>query len=331
METAGRYQLKGIIGEGGMATVYRAFDPAMKREVAVKLLSREFSADSILRQRFQVEAETVAALEHESIVPIYDFGESDGHLYLVMRLMRGGSLEEKLESSPLPLSEANQVIQRLAAALDAVHAKGIVHRDLKPANILYDQHGRPYLSDFGIVKLIEGSASLTGSGFIGTPAYLCPEQVTQATDIDHRSDIYAMGVLLYEMLTGKRPYDPAAFVVLVLEREPVPIPSVRETNPVLPEGCDQIIARAMAISPAERYNTAGEMAEELSFVLSEPVEIPQESGYLSAKKRKIRPAFAWGLISLLIVSTVALGFLLSSLVNPGSSTPTTGRWRKACA
>ena len=190
IEKIGRYQIKAPLGEGGMAIVYRAYDPAVKRDVAVKVMPDDFSADSVLRQRFQVEAETVATLEHEAIVPIYDFGESDGRMYLVMRLMNGGTLEDKLEEGPLRLAAAVEAVQRLSSALEAAHAKGIIHRDLKPANILFDEGGKAFLTDFGIVKLLEVKSSLTGSGgFIGTPAYMSPEQITLATDLDHRHDI----------------------------------------------------------------------------------------------------------------------------------------------
>jgi serine/threonine-protein kinase len=208
MERIGRYEIKGEVGRGGMATVYRGYDPRFGREVAVKVLPPALLHDPQFRARFEREAQTVATLEHPAIVPVHDFGEEDGRLYLVMRLMVGGSLADKLQQGPITIEEAARIFGRLATALDSAHLRGIVHRDLKPANILFDQWDEPYLSDFGIVKLMEGdSATLTGTGgILGTPAYMSPEQVLGNEALDGRSDVYALGVILYEALSGQRPY-----------------------------------------------------------------------------------------------------------------------------
>ncbi|MCB0082431.1 MAG: serine/threonine protein kinase, partial [Caldilineaceae bacterium] len=146
----GRYEIKRVIGRGGMAVVYEGYDPRFKRNVAVKVLPKEFLHDPSFRSRFEQEARTVATLEHPSIVPVYDFGEDGGAPYLVMRLMTGGTLSDKLRNGPLGMSQATHVIQRIGAALDTAHQNGVIHRDLKPGNILFDQYGEPYLADFGI-------------------------------------------------------------------------------------------------------------------------------------------------------------------------------------
>jgi serine/threonine protein kinase len=190
-ERIGRYEIKDELGRGGMATVYRGFDPRFKRHVAVKVLPREFLHDPTLKSRFQREAETVAALEHTAIVPVYDFGEDDDQLFLVMRYMPGGSLARRLRDGPLTPAEAARILSRVASALDWAHSRGVVHRDVKPANLLFDANDEPYLSDFGIVKIVArdaGSFTVTG-GVVGTPAYMSPEQARGDKVIDGRSDI----------------------------------------------------------------------------------------------------------------------------------------------
>jgi serine/threonine protein kinase len=187
----GRYEIREEIGRGGMATVYRAYDPRFERDVAIKVLPAGFLHDPIFRSRFEREAKTIASLEYPAIVPVHDFGTENGQPYLVMRLMLGGSLADRLVQGPLTLSTAAEILNRLAPTLDAAHAAGIVHRDLKPGNILFDRLGNPYLSDFGIVKLSESSATaLTQSGgALGTPAYMSPEQARAVLELDGRSDV----------------------------------------------------------------------------------------------------------------------------------------------
>lgn len=322
MESAGRYQIKDVIGQGGMSTVYRATDPVTRREVAVKVLSELPTPNDVSQQRFEIEAQTIASLEHEAIVPLYDFGESEGRLYMVMRLMHGGSLADRLKEGPLSLPQSIAIVRRLASALEAAHGKGIVHRDLKPANILFDNQGNPFLCDFGIAKLMEGSGTLTGGALIGTPAYMSPEQITNYVDIGPYSDIYSLGVILYEMLTGKLPYEAVAFVVTAMEFEQMPIASIRDTNPSLPEECDRIIARAMKQYAVDRYATVGEMAEELTAAGRPDREKVSAKAPGMSFWLKSRPAFVWGLISLLLVSMAALGLLVSSLTTPERPTYT---------
>ena len=260
----GRYEIRSELGRGGMATVFHAYDPSFERDVAIKVLPPAFLHDPQLRVRFEREAKMIASLEHPAIVPVYDFGDEGGQPYIVMRYMSGGSLADKLTGDPLPLGETARIITRLAPALDAAHARGIIHRDLKPGNVLFDQYGNAFLSDFGIARLAQQeSATLTGSAIVGTPAFMSPEQVQGEKSIDGRSDIYAVGVLVFQMLTGQAPYkaDTAAKVMLMHLLEPVP--DILQAKSDLPTGCEPLIQRAMAKDPDDRYPTTEKLAVDL--------------------------------------------------------------------
>jgi serine/threonine protein kinase len=274
----GRYEIKSELGRGGMATVFHAYDPSFERDVAIKVLPAAFLHDPQFRTRFEREAKMIASLEHPAIVPVYDFGEEDGQPYIVMRYMSGGSLADQLKQGAMPLDETARIISRLAPALDAAHARSIVHRDLKPGNVLFDQYGNAFLSDFGIARLSqEGGATLTGSAIVGTPAYMSPEQVQGDKAIDGRSDIYAVGVLVYQMLTGQMPYqaDTPAKVMLMHLLEPVP--QITAARQDVPEGCEQLIQRAMAKDPNDRYATTNELATALENLSHLPLAIPQNA------------------------------------------------------
>lgn len=255
--TIGRYHIQGPLNRGGMSAVYRAYDPLFERPVAIKVLPAEYANDPTWRSRFTREAKAVATLEHPAIVPVYDFGEHEGHLYLVMRLMLGGSLAGKLEAQiPLPLNQAGQIIMRLVSALEKAHAKGLVHRDIKPANILFDEDGEAYLADFGIVRLADQMGTLTGSNVtIGTPGYMSPEQI-QGQETDKRADIYALGVVAFEIFTGRRPFEAdVASMVLVKQMTTNP-PSAHQLNPELPPAVDQVLYHSLAINPDKRIASA---------------------------------------------------------------------------
>ncbi|NNJ09706.1 serine/threonine protein kinase [Chloroflexales bacterium ZM16-3] len=259
----GRYQVIAELGRGGMATVYRAVDPQVGREVAIKVLPRALLHDPEFRARFQREAEALSRLEHPAIVPVYDVGEHDGQPFLVMRLMAGGSLADRLAQGPLGLAETARIIGELAPALDDAHAAGIVHRDLKPANILFDQRGRPYLADFGIVKLSEATSQLTGGGSIGTPDYMAPE-ISRPGGLTPLVDIYALGVTAFQMLAGRTPYHADTPMGVLVAHITEPIPDLRQLRPDLPAAAHAFVARALAKSPAERYQSAADLAAGLA-------------------------------------------------------------------
>lgn len=288
-EKIGRYQIISELGRGGMATVYHAHDPNFDREVALKVLPREFLHDPTFRERFEREAHTIARLEHQAIVPVYDYGEDNSQLYLVMRYMSGGSLEDRIRSGPLTLPAASRIMREVGAALDEAHGYGIIHRDLKPGNILFDRNGSAYLSDFGIAKLAEAGGSLTGTGIIGTPAYMSPEQARGEKDLDGRSDIYALGVILFEMLTGEAPYESDTPMGVAVKHILDPVPDILTIKPDLPHEVDEVIRRAMAKDRDARYPTAVELGraigavaagepvpEELRMPTSAPVEVRNE-------------------------------------------------------
>ena len=261
----GRYEVIRKIGEGGMASVYLTRDPYMKREVAIKLLPRAMTFSDEARTRFEREAESIAALEHPNIVPVYDFGYHEDQPYIVMRYLPGGSLKERIEQNgTISIKDASAIIERMAAALDDAHQHGMIHRDFKPANILIDRAGETFLADFGLVRIAH-DVGLTSANYItGTPAYLSPEQIYGETPIDHRVDVYAMGITLFEMLAGRTPYQDVEATRLLMKHVLDPIPSLKSAVPDAPDEVAQVVMKAMAKDPNQRYQTAGELAAALN-------------------------------------------------------------------
>ena len=264
-EKIGRYNVKSELGRGGMATVYRAFDPSFDREVAIKVLPREMLHDPQFRSRFEREIKLVASLEHPSIVPVYDVGDVDGQPYFVMRYMPGGSLSELIAKGNFTVQDTALVIEKIAQGLAYAHRKGIIHRDLKPDNILFDDNGDPFISDFGVAKLTESTGSLTGSGVIGTPAYMSPEQA-QGGEIDGRSDVYGLGVIIYQMLSGHQPYSADTPMGVVVKHITEPVPEILKILPELSPEVDEIIKTAMAKEKIRRYGTTIDLAKALNKV-----------------------------------------------------------------
>ncbi len=247
-----------------MATVYRAFDPISNREVAIKMLPHELLTNLVTRARFKRELKLVASLEHPAIVPVYDVGGDEDHQpFFVMRYMSGGSLSDMIKKGKFSLRDAALIIERLASALDHAHSRGVIHRDIKPDNVLFDASNNPYLSDFGVAKVTESLVSTTGQDVIGTPAYLSPEQAL-GESVDHRADIYGLGAMLYEMLTGERPFGKDTVIGLALQHVNDPVPNILKIRPDLPGEVDVIIKTAMAKNREKRYATALEMARELN-------------------------------------------------------------------
>lgn len=280
--TLGSYKIIDELGHGGMANVYRAMQPSIGREVAIKVLPTNFLQDRTFLDRFSREVQIIARLQHPHILPVYDFGEQDGLPYIVMAYIRGGTLTERIHGagSAMPLDEVSRHISQIAEGLDFAHKKGIVHRDFKPSNVLLDEAGNCYLSDFGIAKVTEASAHLTGSGIIGTPTYMAPEMADQA-GVSHLIDIYALGVTLYQMVTGQPPYCGDTPMGVLLAHATKPIPNALAARPDLPEAVQHVIERAMAKDPGRRYQTAGELAGALRAAIS---NIPYEQSTLKASE-----------------------------------------------
>jgi serine/threonine-protein kinase len=261
---AGRYELEKIIGEGGMATVWRATDSRLDRPVAVKILAEQISNDPEFRARFLQEARAAASFSHPNVVDVLDYGEEDGIPYMVMELVDGEDLKTRLKrEGRLEAGEVARIGTGVARGLAVAHRRGLIHRDIKPANILIDGEGTPKVTDFGIVRAL-GTATQTKAGTtLGSVHYLSPEQV-QGTTVDARSDLYSLGVVLYEASTGERPFDndaPAAIAVRRLSEMPRPPHAV---EPSVPQWLSAVIERAMQRDPERRYRTASELENDLA-------------------------------------------------------------------
>jgi len=268
-EKFSRYELREALGHGGIATVYRAYDPQFEREVALKILNRELLDDPQVRERFERETRIIAKLEHTAIVPVYDVGRDNNQLFFAMRYMSGGPLMERIQNRVLSLSAIAHIIQRVATALDYAHARGVIHRDLKPGNILFDEYNNAYISDFGIAKLTQATVTLTKSGIIGTPTHMSPEQA-KGENLDGRSDIYSLGVILFEMLSGKTPYDATTPLGMAFKHATYPVPRILNVNPNLPAGVEVVIEKVMAKERERRYRSGVEFANAFIAILPEP-------------------------------------------------------------
>jgi len=279
-QSLGRYHILEQLGEGGMATVYKAYDTRLETDVAVKVIRTENLTLGTMERalkRFEREAKALARLTHPNIVKVTDYGEYEGKPYLVMPYLPGGTLKERL-GQPIPWREAARLLISIAEALDFAHSQNMIHRDVKPSNILLTQRGQPMLTDFGIAKILdlEETADLTGTGMgIGTPEYMAPEQWTGKTST--QSDQYALGVVLYEMLTGRKPYtaDTPAAILLKQATEPLPRPSQFARD--LPEKVERLLLKVLARNPADRYPSIGEFATALESALTNS-PLPQGEG-----------------------------------------------------
>ncbi len=260
--TIGRYEIERKLDEGGMGMVYLARDPYMKRQVAVKVLAYDFSDDELFLDFFQREAEAIATLEHPAIVPIYDFGQHGSQPFIVMQLMAGGTLDDKIEQGIRPRKLA-KIFDRIAEGLEAAHAKNIVHRDIKPANIMFDQAGKAYVADFGLAKFLDRNTGITGQIMVGTPDFMAPEQVL-AKPLLPQSDIYSLGATLFYTLTQNLPFDSGDDPIVTARMHiTAPIPKIHDFAPDLPEMWQGIIEKAMAKNPEDRYETVSEFAAEI--------------------------------------------------------------------
>ncbi len=268
------YRLEERIGRGGMASVYRAHDTRLERRVALKILAPGRHLDEPFRQRFIRESRAAAAVDDPHIIPVFDAGEADGVLYIAMRYVRGGDVRALIDRhAPLPVGRVVEIVSQVASALDAAHATGLVHRDVKPANMLLERspaEERPdhvYLSDFGLSKTSAEVSGLTVSGqFLGTLDYVAPEQI-RARPVDGRADQYALACSAFEMLCGRPPFRREQDVSVMYAHLSEPPPSLREYRPELPERADEVMARALAKSPADRYATCRDLAVALKQAL----------------------------------------------------------------
>ena len=265
----GPYRIVGPLGQGGMATVFRAFHPPTDRYVALKVLPREYSSDPSFLKRFHHEARILASLQHPHILAVHDFGEAEGYTFIVMPLVETGTLSDLLQGRPLTLEQIRTVITQIGSALDYAHKRGLLHRDVKPSNVLIDESGNCLLSDFGLAKIVTGSSTLTSMGAIlGTPAYMSPEQ-GQGLTLDARTDLYSLGVILYEMSTGLRPFDAETPMAVVVKHIHDALPPPRLLNPKLPAALETVILKALAKQPEDRYASVVDFIQALQTALSD--------------------------------------------------------------
>jgi len=257
-EVIGSYRIDELLARGGMSTIYKATHMALERTVALKILSSELTDDRISRERFMNEWRIAAALHHPNILPVHDAGEVDDRLYLAMQLIEGGDLGHRIiRDGALAPPAALAILDQSAAALDAAHAAGLVHRDFKPGNILLDGD-HALLTDFGLSKLLGSNARLTVPGrMVGTAQYLSPEQI-RGEDVTPRTDVYAFGCVIFEMLTAAPPFEAESDFVLMYAHLERPVPHMRERRPMLPEAADDVVAKAMEKDPEDRYGSPGE-------------------------------------------------------------------------
>ncbi|GIW05793.1 MAG: hypothetical protein KatS3mg060_0598 [Dehalococcoidia bacterium] len=255
-QTLGQYQIVELLGKGGMATVYRALQPALGRSVAVKVLPPVLAADETFVARFRREAMVVAGLAHPNILPVYDFGAFNGYLAIVMMYVLGGTLRMRL-GEPMPVSTAVRIVGQVADALSYAHERGIIHRDVKPTNILMARPDWALLADFGIAQLADHRTLTLTGGKVGTPQYMSPEQAA-GDPVDARSDIYSLGIVLYEMLSGRVPFTAPTTLATLQQQINAPLPPITTYRRDLPPGLIEVLSRALAKSPAARFSTAAE-------------------------------------------------------------------------
>ena len=264
----GPYKITEEIGSGGMASVYRAHQASMDRHVAIKVIRSSILHEPVLKERFRREARLIARLEHPHLLPVYDFDGDHEPPYIVMRYLEGGTLKQVLAHGELPHAEIVYMLKQVAAALDYAHRQGVVHRDLKPSNIMIDREGNAFVTDFGIARASGNEENLTGAGdLIGTPAYMSPEQSRGDADVDSAADLYALGVMVFEMLTGGVPYKHESSLGVLMAHLNDPVPSARSRNKTLPEAVEPVLQRAMAKDKSRRYPTAEALVADLAKAL----------------------------------------------------------------
>jgi serine/threonine protein kinase len=268
----GGYEVLDVIGRGGMATVYRAQQKSMNRIVAVKVLPEQYIHDDTYIQRFNQEVEIVAKLEHRNIVPVYNYGEHEGRPYIVMRFMSAGSVDDLLANGPLEIEQIVDIFDQIAPALDYAHSKHVLHRDLKPSNVLLDDDGGAYLTDFGIARVLgeQGNKGITTQGVVGTPSYMSPEQA-QGQPLDNRSDLYGLGVMLFELSTGRRPFESDTPYSIAVMQVTTPPPPPRVLNPQISLAVEEVIYKALKKKREERYPHAIALSEALKRAMNKPI------------------------------------------------------------
>ncbi len=285
-EKLSRYLLREPLGSGGMSSVYRAYDPVLDRDVAIKILPAELARDPVLRERFHEEARALGGVEHPSLIRIFAVGQEGLVSYYSMELITGMSLKDALAAGRLTVAEAFAVLRQVLGALEAVHRAGIVHRDVKPGNIMLDASGRVVLMDFGLARRAERQDLTAAGAVLGTPEYMSPEQA-RGEKADERSDLYSIGVVLYEMLDGRPPYGGRDTIEILRQHVQAPVPPLQAAAPGTPPELGRIIGRLLAKKPSERYPQVAELLADLGKVAP---EAPQPDGVVQELLARVERA-----------------------------------------
>ena len=340
-KTLGHYRIVEVVGQGGMATVYRAEDLRDEKIAAVKVMLPYLSRDEGLKKRFRQEAKMLSRLKHPNIVPILDYGEENGHLYYVLPYLPLGSLTDRLTNGPISIEETAHIISQAAAALQHAHDEGVVHRDVKPSNILLDEHGTAQLSDFGFAYWSEATLDLTGSGLVGTPGYMSPEQCL-GEGITELSDQYSLGVVLYRLVVGRIPFEGETPLAIALKHINEPLPPPREVNHGVPVPVEKVLTTVLDKNPKNRYGSIAIFNDALQDAILTSVQngheltavMPRLNRFYVTRdrwRRKLRAAFSsptvrrWpvllGVMALLLafpIGAFALRGVIGAPVNEGN-------------
>ena len=337
-ETIGPYTLMEQLGQGGMATVFKAYHATLDRYVAIKVLHLAFMEDDNFLARFRREAKAVAKLEHPNIVPIYDYSEHEGRPFLVMKYIEGETLKAKLRENALSIDETLKISKAIGSALDYAHSQGVLHRDVKPSNVLLASDGNIYLADFGLARIAQsGDVSLTTEQVLGTPQYMSPEQALGSSGLDGRTDIYSFGVLLYELVTGRVPFNADTPFAIIHDHIYTPLPMPREINPTVSEDIQRVLLKALAKNKDDRYQNMASFIDAFEQAIkspgqetiSQPVasyQPPAPMGTVKSKKPKkkrrwalIIPLGMLGLAVVCFLGLAALGAIIERVDNSQAS------------
>ena len=260
-EKVGPYQILEEVGRGGMATVYKAYHASLDRHVAIKVMDAAMSSDRDFNERFRREARVIARLDNPHIVPVYDFDEHDGQPYLVLKFIDGQTLGQRIKSSPLSKIEILELVMAVGNGLQYAHKQGILHRDIKPSNVLISREGNIYITDFGLARMVEGNSSLTGDTIIGTPHYISPEQALNTEKLDERTDIYSFGVMIFEIVTGRVPFDSDTAFSVIEDHIYTPPPPPRSIKPDLSYDVEDVILKALAKKRTDRFEKVSDLVK----------------------------------------------------------------------
>jgi eukaryotic-like serine/threonine-protein kinase len=326
---SGRYELEQLVGSGGMSNVFRAHDRLLERTVAIKILHEQYTRDEDYVERFRREARAVAQLAHPNIVTVIDRGEQEGRQYIVFEYIDGQNLKELSAGGPLDPDDAIRLALQVARALSFAHERGLVHRDVKPQNVLLNDDGQAKVTDFGIARSLDVHGVTQTGTVLGTSDYIAPEQA-RGQKVDPKTDIYSLGAVLYELLTGEVPYKGDNFVAVAMRHVNEPPPSVLDRRPDCPIRLDLAIQRAMAKDPAERYDSMEEFCTELEACLDElngradegaTMIVPPQPRPKRAKRRRQKVRVPWGAIALLLVAALLVIGGAYLLLDDGGGNP----------